>query len=828
MENKGLDFKTVGKRFPRIDGIEKVTGFAKYVDDMELPGMLYGKILGSPHAHAKILSIDKSKAEALPGVIAIVTGKDIPNNKGVMGLLLNDEPVLAAGKVHYVGDAIAAVAATSEEIAEQAIGLIDVEYEVLPYILNPEEAMKSGAIRIHDEAESNIAAIRKVKIGDVEAGLKASDYVFEGKFRSNLIDQTPTEREAAIVVFEPDGGMTIWGTIQQPNLDVAVFSRCYGIPRNKIRLIAPTVAGAYGSRTSTRVHYITAGLARKVGVGRPVKIVYSREEEFICTSVQRDYTHHFTIGVTEDGKINALKSHGIFDAGAYADYALLQAEYTRTEFGATYNAPNVSCDFYVVYTNKPYSGALRGFGDTQLFWGWEQVISAIAEKLKMGQLEFRLKNVFRDGEYVPIVEKEMVAFSLAECLEKCAESIGVDKKPLTCKVDDTTVRAIGLASGNHQCGWRVGFNSMIWRTGAKTPEELYEMNPAHPALVRTSDGNLAWRPGFEVVTDKRIGRDVYDADPSSCLIKMAEDGSVVLYIAEPDYGNGSQTTMAIIAAEELGIDPLDIKVYCADSSYPYTGLGTFASRLTMTAGKAVQRAAVDLREQLLNHAVAVFRDMGRIVTPEHLELRDGKVYIKRTDQFIWIADVAYRAYAAREGGHLIAKGYYDPPSVVAEVETGKGLMAIDLYGCAAAVELEINLETGAYKIIKVAMAYDSGTVINLLGAEGQAQGALAQGIGFACTENMAIDKKGRVLNPNFLKNHLVTSQMVPEADIFFVEKISVDGPYGAKGFGEGGIVPVPAAIACAIRNALGIYVEELPITPERVFKLVQKSKVKIG
>lgn len=825
MEINVREFNVVGKRIPDIDGVELATGCAKYIDDIELPGMLHGKILESPHPHAKIIGIDTSKAEKLPGVVAVITGKDIPYNEHIMGLYLGDQSLLAIEKVRFVGDSIAAVAATNEEIAEKALELIDVKYEVLPTVLDPEEAMKPTTVRIHDESERNIAAVRGARIGDVEAALKAADYVFEAKFHSNPIDQTPMETEGAIAIFEARDRVTVWTNTQIPGTEHENLSRWLGIPKNNVRVVAPRLAGAFGGRALIHVHHIAVALARKVGIGKPVRIIYTREEEFICDNVQRDMHHHFTMGANKDGKIVALKNESLYDTGAYADWAINQAEYSRLTFFATYNVPNISWDAKVVYTNKSYPGAMRGFGDLEWLPGLEQLMNEAADRLNMDQLEFRLKNIFKDGEYASLLKKHLVGFGLDECLQKAAEAIGWGEKPLRWKVGEKKVRAIGLGVGNHIQGWRAGWSSALWRTGCKTPAELYKLNPSHPALVRTADGKIDWRPGFEQIWDREVGRDAYDADPTSCLIKMDEDGSVSLYLAEVAFGTGYETANAIIAAEELGVKPERIRVFSGDTSLPISGLGNYTSRMLTSCGKAVQRAAVDVRNQLFKHAVRVFKELGLIVTPNNLEAKEDKIYIKGTDKFIWVADAAYRAYGTRDGGYLIAKGYYDEPSRIQDTDSGENFFGVAMFSNAGAAEVEIDLETGKFNIVKIALAYDVGRVINRLCAEGQVDGAVAQGIGYACTENLRLDKKGRPLNPNFLKDHVLSSQMIPEVKEIFVERNDPEGPYGAKGLAEAANIPVVASIVSAFRNALQTRIKELPITPETILSIIKEREI---
>ncbi|MHC1598263.1 MAG: xanthine dehydrogenase family protein molybdopterin-binding subunit [Candidatus Methanofastidiosia archaeon] len=809
----------MGTRIRRPDANEKVTGKIKYTSDLKFPGMLYGKVLRSPHPHARIMGIDYSKAKELTGVVDVIIAEDIPNNEGIIGLTIADCGVLASNKVRYIGDAVAAVAAVNEEIAEKALKLIKVKYEVLPAVFDPEVAMKPEAPQIHEGYENpqyrghgNIVSNRRVIKGDVEKGFKEADYIVEDRFTTQPVDQTPMEREAFVSSYEPGGTLTVWAKTQAPYWERVILSRALGLPQHRIHILANAVGGGFGGCFCVRLLYICAALARKVGKGIPVKMVNTREEEFVCSTIRHPSILYFKTGVKKDGTITARQLKTILENGAYTDSGDLVSAYIGETFAGTYNASYLRYDAYTVYTNNPFGGAYRGYGNPQLTLGLEQHIEHVAETLGMDFMEFRLKNAMETGDF-KADGTEVKSCGLKDCIKKVAEELDWKNKKGKRIRNGKKVRGVGIACGAHASGWRGGFDTFIWRAGYKSPEELYAVNPDSPYIVQKPDGSLTWREHYD-----KIPR--YDSDASLCVLRLNEDGTVNLEIGEIEYGQGLTTTVAIIVAEELGIGVEDIKVRFGDTGGGAWGAGSFASRVTMIGGRAVLKAARKAKIILFKYASKLLG-----FDPEDLEARDRKIYVRGTDKFCHIEDAAFLAYAGRDGGYITVTGYYDADdSVIVDLDTGQGCQSVAYIYFASGMEVEVDTETGEIKVLKSFGAYDAGKIINPVGAEGQIEGSTGQGMGFALTEDLGFEN-GRVRNTSFSKYGMSTSVDMPATmESIFVETHEKSGPYGAKGLGEPGHVPQPAAIANAVYDAIGVRLDGIPLTPAKVLAALENQK----
>ncbi len=449
---------------------------------------------------------------------------------------------------------------------------------------------------------------------------------------------------------------------------------------------------------------------------------------------------------------------------------------------------------------------MRGFGNTEINFAIESTMNIIAKRLKMDSVEIRVKNAV-EPNYLTAIGWKIRGCALKECIQKATEEI---KKGFTPSSDPRKAKDIGLACGVHWCGWRVGFGASVWRTGCASAEELYSINPKSP-FITVKDRKVSWRSGF-------WNTPAIDSDTSSCILIVNEDGTVMLHVAEPDIGQGSYTALAMIAAEELGIKLEDIKVIGADTNSGVFGFGSYASRVLFIAGRAVQNAAKEAKKMLAEFASTYLK-----ADPVDLEFKDRKIYIRTSpDKFMWIADAAFRAYATRGSDLLAVRGYCDPASIVPD-PMGHGSIAEAYAFIAQAVEIEVNKETGEFKVLRVVSCHDSGRIINPLAAEGQVEGAVAQGLGYALSE-VIIRRGGRILNPNFTNYNMLASPNIPEIKVVFIEKEEPAGPFGAKGLGEPAIVCIPAAVANALDNALGFRVKELPMTPERLFAEIKKHK----
>lgn len=762
----------IGKSVVRKDALEKVTGAAKYVGDLKFSPMLHAKILRSPYAHARIVSIDTSEAKKLPGVKAVVTGEDFHQ---YVGLYLVDRTLYAYEKVRYIGEAVAGVAATSPEIAEEAVKLIKVEYEPLPVVLDPEEAMKPDAPLIHEKLHeykcvpfifpvphTNISNHFKIRKGNVEEGFKQSDYIFEDEYYVPHMQHCPIEPHGTIAHMDQKGKITVYNSCQSPNATRKLLSAALNYPVNKIRVIAPYVGGGFGGKAGATIETLVVPLAMKTP-GYYVKLIYNREEEFRDTFVRQGMKAYVKTGVTREGKIMAQELKMIWDGGAYTEYGANITRAAGYTSGGPYEIPHMKTDSYCVYTNKPVGGPFRGFGMGELHWALEQQLDQIACKLGIDPVQIRMINACRDGSINACGEK-LKDIGLTKCIEKAAEMIGWDKPK---EQTPGKVRGRGIAC-------------MV-------------KGPAMPPNAG-----------------------------SSAVLKINEDGSANLLITATEIGQGSMTALAQIAAEELGMSVDKIEVALPDTEYTPYEWQTVASRITYSAGNAVIRAARDAKRQLKELAAVGFG-----VTPEEMDVANDKVFLTANpEKYYTIAELSLGLVLPNGGGvggPIIGRGSWVPEGLGGlDPETGQGTKAVAhwTFGCQA-VEIDVDVETGKIDLVNVAAVYDIGRVINPCMAEGQTQGGIVQGQGVAFHEQMVFDENGKLKNPSFVDYKLINAVEMPRMSIHFVETPLEDGPYGARGFGEHVMVPTAPAIANALYDALGIRVKSLPMTAEKVLKAIK-------
>jgi 4-hydroxybenzoyl-CoA reductase subunit alpha len=793
--------EVVGHRIPRLDGIEKVTGTAQYTTDIQLPKMLYGQTLKSPHPHAIIKSIDISEAQNLPGVVCVITGRDIPNNNRVMGLTVSDQSILAADRVRFVGDEIAAVAAIDERTAEKAISKIKVEYEPLSAVFSVDKAMAKDAILVQDFAKSNIGSSRQVVAQDAEKGFAEADVIVEDTFLTTPIEHAPLETEAAVSSYD-GSSLKVWTTTQVPYWDRVVLSRMLGIPQHRVRVITPHVGGGFGGRDLVLLLYICAALAWRVGGNRPVRMVRTREEEFTCSTHRHSMQIRIKLGAKKDGLLTAMQGRALIDAGAFVGWADALGQAQGHLFASRYKCENVKWEHFTVYTNNTPGGPMRGFGNGELSFALESTMDRLAHELKMDPIGLRRMNIVKQG-YITPIGWNLKGCHLDECVDKVSEYFRA--KRLELRQDDQNSRfrrGLGFACGSHWCGWRPGYNAHIWRTGFANPEELYAANPGSTYVVVGKNGQVQWRQGFE--------SELIDADPSSCILNVSDDGTATVHIGEVDMGQGLYTTIAMIVSEETGIKLEDINVVGGDTHSGAFGIGTFASRSTFIAGNAALKAAKQVKRILLELASEMLN-----VPADQLKAANGKISLRdNPEKSVFIADVAFRAYATRRGGGIMVSSFHDPDSVLPDA-SGKGSIAEAYLFFAQGVEVEVDTETGIVKVLEVVSCHDVGKVINPIEAEGQVQGSVHQGIGHALTEEV-VREKGRISNPNFLNYVIPPSTQMPKIKIMFVEKPESSGPLGAKGIGEPAMVGIAPAIANAIYDAVGVRMKTLPMGPEKV------------
>ena len=763
-----MSYSVVGRSLPRVDAREKVSGSALYTGDMVLPHMLIGKVLRSPYAHAKVISIDTSKAKNLPGVKTVLTYEDTPkilwNSAGFPpspGAILVEDQYILTNKARYVGDGIAAVAAVDEETANRAIELIEVEYEVLPALMNIERAIAEGATLIHD-AEKNIYGHTPVVIGDVEAGFDDADFVFEDTYYVPKVNQVSLEPcGVSMAAPDQDGRVTIWTSTQMPHLVRGITAHALGLKTGQVRIIKPPVGGAFGSRLGVVNEPIAALLAMKVG--RPVMLKYTREEAFLATESRHPITMTIKTGMKKDGTFTARQFTSYIDGGAYATHTPSLAGPVAGWFLAMYKSPNIKVDNYSVYTNATQCGAFRGYGNPQVVFAVESQMDDIAVKLGIDPLELRLKNHPCAGEVWMWSGWVIESCGFEECIASGAKAIKWTEKRN--KEENRS-----SSQGNKKRG--VGMGYMMHVSGAR------------PMLHETS----------------------------AAMIKINEDGTANLVYSNSDCGQGAGTSLSQIAAEELGIFYEDVIITKnADTDVAGFDIGSHASRQTYSGGNAVKNAATKAKRKVLETAVEMLE------TPiEELEMKDGRVWVRNDSseelaKSVSIAEVSHFAHFGSHGHQIIGAVSEEPPGNP------------PVYA-AQFVEVEVDTETGIIEVLKVVAAHDVGTAINPAIVEGQIEGAIQQGIGYALTEEYRYDQEsGKPLNPNFSDYKILTSVDMPIIETIVVQATSDTGPFGAKSVGESGLVATAAAIANAVYDAIGIRFKELPITPERVLVALQNK-----
>jgi 4-hydroxybenzoyl-CoA reductase alpha subunit len=746
----------VGKPLPRVDAMEKVTGKAQYVYDLALPGMLYGEILRSSYPHARIKRIDTSRAKAHPGVVAIVAGADLSYPK--FGAFVQDETALAVGRVRYMGEGVAAVCAIDERTALEALELIDVEYEPLPGVYDPEAAMQDGAPLVHDGVERNIAAHNRVIGGDIERGFAEADHVFEDRFVTSRQCHACMEPHACVADWDATGRVTFWMSSQSTFFERFALMGILGIPAAKIRIIAPYLGGGFGSKSEPHSIYICAAHFAKL-TGRPVKMVHSRDEEFTSSRTRHPQILYIKTGVKKDGAITARQARVILDNGAYTSYGPGVSLTESMLGGALYRLPAYRYDGYTVYTNNPFGGAFRGFGSPQWTFAVESHTDMVAERLGMDPVEFRLKNLHRPGEKA-ISGPTLTTCGVAEALERAAAAIDwKGRKGLPPN------RGIGVACGIH-----------------------FTSGKFHPHV---------------------------NADFCAAGVKVNEDGSVNLLIGAVEMGTGAATTaVAQICAEELGVTVDAVEVWNSDSETIPADFGTYGSRVTTLAGNAVRMACESVREQLFRVAGEKLQ-----VSAQELALGGGRVFVKADpSRGLTLAETVQSSiFRNRDGRQVMAFAHYDAPCDLPDPETGVGDFAMAYSFGVHAVEVQVDPETGFTRVLRLAAGTDCGNLINPALAESQVEGGSAQGIGYALMEDL-VCQNGQVLNPRFGTYKIPTVMDMPAIEALWVETNDPRGPYGAKGLGEMGMVPTAPAIANAIHGAVGVRIQELPITPEKVLK----------
>lgn len=765
-------FKVVNKSVKKIDGLSLACGKPVFTADVPTKGMLHVKILSSTKPHARIKNIDTSKAEALEGVKCVLCHKNVPRIVRTTAGQGYPEPspydsFLFDNKVRFVGDKVAAVAAISEDIAEDALKLIEVEYEVLEAILDPREAMRDGAPIIHDEEdckviipityipEKNLCAHVSAIVGDADKALKESDYTFEGIFHSPRAQHCATEPHVSVAYLDDKDRIVINTSTQVPFHVRRIVAQTLELPIKKIRVIKPRVGGAFGSKQEMCFEDIVAMMALRTGM--PCKLEYTREEVFVSSRTRHEQYITLKAGFNKDGKINAFDMYVLSNTGAYGSHGLTVMCNCGSKVLPLYPADNIKFEGHAVYTNTPIAGAYRGYGATQAAFAMEVIIDQMAEKLNVDPVEFRLSHHIKAGQGSAVfqalgegregVEQTIKTCGLPECIKLAAEEIGWKEKYNKPKDNGPIKRGVGMA-----------------------------------ALMQ--------------------GSSIPEIDMASASLKMNEDGSFNLLVGATDLGTGSDTVLAQMAAEVLGISEEDIIVYSSDTDLTPFDVGAYASSTTYLSGMAVKNAAEQVKMQI----ISVVSEMLKEKDTECI-FEDGKVK-SSTGKEVTLSDVAMRAMYKENQFQIGAIGsaisHSSPPPFSAHF-----------------VEVEVDTETGKVTILKYVAAVDCGIPINPKLAEGQTEGAVLNGISYALTENYILNSQGKMLNPNFRFYKTLRAPDVKEIKTILVPTYEPTGPYGAKSVSEISINGALPAISNAIYNATGVRLTEAPFTPDRVLAAIK-------
>ena len=751
----------VGKRLPKVDALPKATGEMHYLADLKLPGMLYGAILRSPFPHARILNIDTAPAQSLPGVRAVLTCADTPQKRFSFVEYLADKYILAKDKVHYVGDEVAAVAAVDEETARAAADLIRVEYEELPALYDVDEAMQPGAPVIHEHKDSNIAFELHRKYGDPDRGFAESDHVFEDRFETQRVAHAPMETRGCVARFDLAGRLTVWAPSQAPHTLRNEIAKSLRIPPSRVRVCKLPTGGAFGNRlVMDMTPPVAAILSAKTG--RAVKIVNTRQEEFETSKTRYRYIIDLKTGVKKDGRVHARAARVIADNGAYNDKAPAILSFTGSMFCLIYDVEHLQYDAFAVYTNRQYGTGFRGFGNPQITFAHEHQLDLIAERLGMDPLALRLKNANRAGK-TRAVGAEIKVMDMTECLERATAAAGWAEKRKT--------------YGKREPGgpWRgIGVATMIHTAG---------------------------------------GNRFYGYNAASSVVKVSEDGMVTLVTPACDVGQGAQTVVAQICAEEMGVSLDDVVIITDDTDLTPYDLGSWGSRTTWVVGQAAQAAAREAKGQILETVAEALE-----VSPEDLESRDGWVGVPGAPERGMSFAAAVNLCFKKRGSPIQAEGKFidEAAPEFKDWET----QSPNYSSAAHVVEVEVSPETGQVRVLDFKAAHGIGRAINPMAAEGQIEGSVAQGVGFVLMEELILDG-GKTINPSFADYKIPSFLDLPRVEAILVENPDPDGPFGASGIGEPGLVPTAAAVANAIAHATGCHFRTLPVTAEKVLKALK-------
>jgi len=779
-------FNRVGKPDPKVDAIKLAQGKPAFTADIELRYMLFAKVLHSPYAHACIKNIDTTRAKALPGVAAVLTWKDIP--RVIYSTAGQSDPIPGPldtfsldAKVRFVGDRVAFVAAESPEIAEQALKLINVEYEVLPAILNMSDSMQPGAAQIHNEPEyvpfavcdplRNQAAEIRIDIGNVDKGFAEADQIFEADYSVPKVQQAHIEPHVAITYWDADDRLVIRTSTQVPFHVRRMLAPVLGLPIKRIRVIKPRIGGGFGGKQEVMIEDVAAHLT--IATKRPVIYEYTREEEFIASRSRHPMRIKMKTGVKKDGTITANEMRILSDTGAYGCHALTVTGNTGHKSMALYVgdgpyriSPNIRFYADIVYTNTPPAGAFRGYGVPQGYWPLERHMEKIARSLHLDPLDFRLKNAIHAGEYHPF---------------STAWNEGREPRP-------EVIHTVGLEEctlqGRSAIRWDEKFGNSSWHSGQKANLAPYLRKGIGAALVMQ-------------------GTAIPYLDMGGASIKMNDDGSFNLLVGATDLGTGSDTVLAQMAAEVLGVSTDDILVYSSDTDFTPFDKGAYASSTTYISGTAVVKAAQIVAERIKLRAARILGSSD----PSKIHLSTGKAF-SPDGNFVSLSEIALDTLHRNDQEQIMGMASHVSPSSPPPF-------------AAQFAEVTVDTETGAVKVDKLVMAVDGGVIINPLTASGQIEGGMTQALGYAVCEEMVYDERGNAREKDFADYHIFRADEMPELQTIFIETFEPSHPFGAKAVAEIPMDGVAPAVGNAILDAIGVNIDENPITPEKVWRALK-------
>lgn len=763
--NESDDFSLIGTRVPLIDAQSKAAGETVYTDDIRFPGMLVCKILRAPWPHARIDSIDISKAEALPGVHAVMVGGDAPIQFGVLPIS-QDETALAVDKVRHLGEGVAAVAAETEAIAVQALSLIDVQVTQLKAFLKRKESVRDlregeEKIHAHTRKDNNIHKRVKQHFGDVPKAFTDAAYTAEGTFNFKGINHGFTEPIAAIANWTPENRLVVWTSQQVPHYTHKALAKVMEMPMHRIRVIKPAVGGGFGGKSDPFPHeMVVSWLARTSG--RPVKILFDREEVFFSNHGRHPTESTVKLSMDDDGMITGLDVEALIDGGAFGSFGVVTSYYNGVLCHGPYRLPNFKYMGTRVYSNRPVSGAMRGHGSVNTRLCTEVLMDDICTRAGWDPIEVRLKNALPEFTTV-ISDFRITSNGFSECLRQVRDKSGWKDKYGKMPYG----RGIGVG-----CGFYISGSAL----------QIHKSKLPH----------------------------------STVHLKIDGDGGVTIHTGAADIGQGSDTMVAQVVAEVLGLPMTHMRVVAVDTDMSPVDLGSYSSRVTFMNGLAAKRAAEDIRDQLIAAAAKISG-----YAPESFELRGGFAYNRHWPD----ASVPYTELIeeATSDGALTAKGSYHSPPMGGDYK-GAGAGLSPTYSFTAYVcEIEVDTETGFIKPVKVWAAHDCGRALNPMAVEGQIEGSIHMGLGQVLMEEMDYDE-GALTNANFLDYRIPTSSQTPPMDVTLVESHDPEGPFGAKECGEGGLAPILPAVANALMDAVGVRVSKLPLTPDVVLAAIERKQ----